>query len=573
MAAMISSSVRDAIRRYVQTRSNILTLGLQDSTERSIGRWDDQMGRLKMWAGNIGAHQTGQSSLENRLRDASHIRDQIIELLKDICDVFSEVEAILLEQLRGDESDSSSDSDQGDSLDEDLAQLLETFQTCVNGLFTMSLLVRKPVKHDFLKMTPSREVAAFEPFDKEHVRNKFPQASEPIVERLGLAITRRRHYLRYRDRHQAKLNQGLIEGDGPTGRDLALSATTVTTVAKVQEYEDNRSEASDATTVFLKGSITIPPIPKGAEPGIPFVCPYCFVVICPKNHRGWEKHIFQDLQPYICTFQDCPTPAATYATRREWVSHMIQSHRDGWVRKGDIKDEIEAGLQCSLCASTFGTENEIIQDVATHLQELALFVLPRYDDILEESDEEAPRRDSDDDLELPPGEMVLHDKDSGNSSSGGDDPLEDIAGRGAAQLLGTPTDGPNRISTDEGVNFSRDEATPLRARTGSQDGGQPEGILKQVHDAPEQVTGENDEPRQIARVRIKKIPPNARWTRISRRVVSAQSLEEAGLRFEDYADYVIVLRVLTYEEIVELANRTFMIRASDPQIVQRQKSW
>src|SRR4051794_39618294 len=44
----------------------------------------DEYGRLRVWAGNIGAHQSGRASLDYRLRDASHIKDQIIRLLDDL---------------------------------------------------------------------------------------------------------------------------------------------------------------------------------------------------------------------------------------------------------------------------------------------------------------------------------------------------------------------------------------------------------------------------------------------------------------------------------------------------------
>lgn len=38
--------------------------------------------RFKVWCGNIGAHQSGtRSSLEYRLRDASHIRKQVVRIL------------------------------------------------------------------------------------------------------------------------------------------------------------------------------------------------------------------------------------------------------------------------------------------------------------------------------------------------------------------------------------------------------------------------------------------------------------------------------------------------------------
>jgi len=58
------------------------------------------------------------------------------------------------------------------------------------------------------------------------------------------------------------------------------------------------------------------------------------------------------------------------------------------------------------------------------------------------------------------------------------------------------------------------------------------------------------------------IPPGARWTKIDRRLVNPQALEEAKERFEERLECVIVLRVLTKEEIQKLADRTSEIRGN-----------
>jgi hypothetical protein len=60
----------------------------------------------------------------------------------------------------------------------------------------------------------------------------------------------------------------------------------------------------------------------------------------------------------------------------------------------------------------------------------------------------------------------------------------------------------------------------------------------------------------------KDIPVGARWTRIDRRLVNPEALEQAKERFEERMDCVIVLRVLTKEEIQKLADRTKKIRES-----------
>ncbi|KAJ4347965.1 uncharacterized protein N0V89_009337 [Didymosphaeria variabile] len=55
-------------------------------------------------------------------------------------------------------------------------------------------------------------------------------------------------------------------------------------------------------------------------------------------------------------------------------------------------------------------------------------------------------------------------------------------------------------------------------------------------------------------------PASARWTKIDRRFVNPQALEEAREQFEEREDCCIVLRVLTQEEIQKLADRTKEIR-------------
>lgn len=58
----------------------------------------------------------------------------------------------------------------------------------------------------------------------------------------------------------------------------------------------------------------------------------------------------------------------------------------------------------------------------------------------------------------------------------------------------------------------------------------------------------------------KGIPANARWTKIDRRLVNPEALERGKERFEEKLDSVIVLRVLTKEEIQSYAAETARIR-------------
>ncbi|RYP64021.1 hypothetical protein DL769_006801 [Monosporascus sp. CRB-8-3] len=64
------------------------------------------------------------------------------------------------------------------------------------------------------------------------------------------------------------------------------------------------------------------------------------------------------------------------------------------------------------------------------------------------------------------------------------------------------------------------------------------------------------------------IPPGARWTKIDRKLVNPEALEEARERFEERSDYVVVLRVLSPDEIQKLADRTKEIRESRGELTQ-----
>lgn len=85
-------------------------------------------------------------------------------------------------------------------------------------------------------------------------------------------------------------------------------------------------------------------------------------------------------------------------------------------------------------------------------------------------------------------------------------------------------------------------------------------LEKQTEKSPGDPESIQDDLSSFESEPAKIVPPNARWTKIDRRLVNPQALEEAKERFEERLDCVIVLRVLTKVEIQTLANRTRDIR-------------
>ena len=89
----------------------------------------------------------------------------------------------------------------------------------------------------------------------------------------------------------------------------------------------------------------------------------------------------------------------------------------------------------------------------------------------------------------------------------------------------------------------------------------PKGILKtRKVPFPEDPNPEREGVRPLKDVSKAGVPEGARWTKISRLLVNPEALEKAQERFEEREDYVIVLRVVTREEIEKFAEKTSELR-------------
>ncbi len=354
----MDTSIFESLRTCLKSFDNLLALigrSQYASENVPLTLWEDELGRLRIWAGNVGAHQTGQASLGFRLRDASHISQQVVKLLKTLGQTIEDVELVLVE------AEDPSNAPTLDTLADDeptseIQELHGHILTIVNELFRMSTLIRKPARHDVLMKSNTADTVRFELFDTVHVECKYPYADKVIIQRLGHAITRRRGYLKYRERHHAKLGQCIH--DKPE-----MSETAATDFpARNIDFEEMPSRSDLSETPY-------PLPPKESADEKPFECPYCFCVITIDGTRSWTEHIFDDLQPYICTFQHCSTPDRLYDSRREWFHHVTAHLRCGHT--GDAK------LVCPLCKSTLASPHLFEWHLARHLEELALFALPR----------------------------------------------------------------------------------------------------------------------------------------------------------------------------------------------------
>ncbi|PLB49970.1 hypothetical protein P170DRAFT_463296 [Aspergillus steynii IBT 23096] len=349
-------------------------LQMYDSEVRQA-RWKDELGRLRVWAANIGAHQKGNLSLDNRLRDASHIADQTLRVLLRLQRTLGDLNDITNDPVTPDDF---SESDE-EYTDTELQMLYKALCDTINNLFQISAAIRRPAHHDRLSGTKSLDTMGFEPFDKQHTVNKYPNADSVIQNRLGLAISHRRAILRYRERHSRKLGQGLNEllDDNSETQSTRLSETVVTELiqsasAKRHDSSSLISQTSYAQTLVQgERGIAIPPPPLELAEGGPVECPYCYRIINDTSEEGWARHVFVDILPYICVFRDCTTPHRLYESRGEWYCHLQREHA--------IESDPNNSICCHLCSTSVPSGKQFEKHLGRHLEELALFALPRPD--------------------------------------------------------------------------------------------------------------------------------------------------------------------------------------------------
>ncbi|PYH89886.1 kinase-like protein [Aspergillus ellipticus CBS 707.79] len=377
----------------------------------------------------IGKRVSGQFVRVNGLLDASgdyaipfgHERERF-HLLGD-----SNI-ATLFEATQEGESDGSTmESDSEDESEEDFSSYqteplakayLKNITSIVDRLYHLSFKVRNPAMRIGLSKalkyvevdeeTQVNLIDVYASFDVSHVAELFHSFDHQtlerlhgdyLVQRLARANTRRRQQFRYwcnrkfkYERHceaegtlgtaqnmERQLGAGPLMAEGPQYTPTQPSTATWLDVDKIN-LTDDTSIISTRTVLRVaneKGGdhVSVPAIPAIDPNAKEFECPYC-LMICPFKTLGkdaWETHIFRDLRPYVCTFEDCKEPDQQYDTLEDWISHEATQH-------GAIADSQacfqEYTWDCPVCLISKASPVHI----ACHLRRIACFSLPRPSD-------------------------------------------------------------------------------------------------------------------------------------------------------------------------------------------------
>jgi len=204
---------------------------------------EDEIGRFRVWAGNLGALQKGHSSLDYRLRDSPVLSNNALKLLHELehnlnesCAVVSGVRlpyeaqdtAAEPEQDDNDDgfySEDEDDEDEGEPRSE-LKVRFEDILDIIDNLYKLSVRIRTPTirsrslkASSYTQKDPETGVDVLSTYAEQdwkhvqellsHLRRQFPENDEIdqdfLVGRLSKAITLRRRNFKYWKRRKFKM--------------------------------------------------------------------------------------------------------------------------------------------------------------------------------------------------------------------------------------------------------------------------------------------------------------------------------------------------------------------------------
>ncbi|KAI1759182.1 hypothetical protein GGR53DRAFT_524068 [Hypoxylon sp. FL1150] len=291
-------------------------------------------------------------------------------------------------------------------------------------------------------------ISSLEPVGIEGLIEQYASRSNWLVRRTGIANARRKQQFVYWKDHATRLSKAPIRkkpviqiveqptegiGDEPiTIPQSQLAASVVTEQAplvmapslatsatkleadfvKLDDLKSVISHQSYVSTVInVKGEkVEWPAPPTHITSNGYFTCPYC-KILCPQRYlvkNAWHVHLIHDLQPYHCTYKDCPDPHRLYGTRQEWLDHESQHtrvwHCQGHGEEFETQPEYVEHLKtshpettpehfspeliatvvgpslkpyrdCPFCPTAFSDTVEMQKHITFHLERLALIAL------------------------------------------------------------------------------------------------------------------------------------------------------------------------------------------------------
>lgn len=302
--------LQDALSKPTTSNDDLKGTNLNDVLLQT----ENDFTRFRMWVGNQAAHQSGPSSLDYRLREATHLQQQVTYLLEDICESLQTTISLVydspssLERNQQNEifqDDECSSLGPGEADESDLSDL-ESYEQPSSGLFTastdireavdcllhLSVAIANPAPHKrFRKLDtrPSEDNSFYELNGIAYVKDEFPGIANELACALTRFITRRCQFIESRHAHHKSLDSIIalvLSGkDNDTSRTGPIHEDTLSTAGtdgmSQTSYDMPSSDQQPA------GSLRMPLRPRAVEDGT-LECPLCYKMITAKFSFAWK---------------------------------------------------------------------------------------------------------------------------------------------------------------------------------------------------------------------------------------------------------------------------------------------
>ncbi|OBR06238.1 Transcription factor RfeG [Colletotrichum higginsianum IMI 349063] len=446
--AVMAKNIGDLSVDIIASFHNLLG-ALEDSDDGSVRKrlqykFRDQLARLRVWSGDTGALDRGQDSLESRLRDASHIRTQILELLNDLAQSLKDARDIMA-SFGPSWNGLNNEKEVPDDVDAETegTEIATDITDLVDCLSRLSFSIHNPAPHDEILASKVTDAESFEQQDIQHVRTRFAGIKYYLARRLGKAISRRREYFQYLKtsqpgfRSRGSTNESQL---GPKLKPLLTPEQVERIISAGDLSDDDDSDLGDSQSIHQtprmasqktkdprvarqRSASMFTSLLKGAT-DISVECPYCYTEISVRTASSLKKHLLGDLKPFNCLAEVCAISENSFSTLDEWMQHMLQNHlrtyrcpvlcKNTFISRSDCAKHLaqehpesipehhvdalirlssepldpDMGVSCPMCLESLPSLKNYKTHVGDHLMSLALVALPEV---------EGPERSQEDD--------------------------------------------------------------------------------------------------------------------------------------------------------------------------------
>jgi hypothetical protein len=172
---------------------------------------------------------------------------------------------------------------------------------------------------------------------KSQIMQLNPRLEPALINRFAIEQVRRyRKLVEYQQKHAAAVAKGSCKSGSFCvalgGQAVLLPQRKTAADIESGQTQFRITDSHDQSYLGSEGAVTANqfppgvPLPPVARLPAKFECPVCFQVKNIQKPSDWSKHIFEDIQPFTCTFSGCTEPKS-FKRKADWVRHESERHR------------------------------------------------------------------------------------------------------------------------------------------------------------------------------------------------------------------------------------------------------